>query len=275
MQDAIHALLDQPDVEHESPVSTVAVRIPDGRPNRVTDILRLMEGRPTVDNASPYEVMADLERERRQLHHALAMLKVARQRLHEQHIEHRREQERTVQKLRRKWEAREGRLAMQIAKAAMQKARDELAEDRARLEADFERRELDWQQQRREAEREWQEKSALQRADLESARRQLEESIRAQREELQNREIALQERQLTAPADDDRDDRQRRGQLQQQLAEARRKAVEAELAVVEQRAQRTAERRAWNDERTKAEAVIRDLIAELDSLRARETAQAA
>lgn len=255
MQDAIQALLDDPAIDEPAPASTLAVRLPEGGTNRVTDILRLLDGRPTLENASPYEVLVDMERERRQLHHALQMLKVARQRLHEQYIENRREQERTLEGLRRKWEARESKLAMQIARAAMQKARDELAEDRAKLEAEFERRELEWQRERREAEQEWDDKLTLQRAELEAARRQVEDSMRHRRAELRREEAAAGSTDFDG----------RRKQLQQQLAEARHKAVQAELALVEERARHTAERRAWNDERAKAEAIIRDLVAELEA----------
>jgi hypothetical protein len=254
--------------EFSGRVSAVATRIPDDHSaGRVHEILRLLEGLPSPGAGASGDAFSELDRERRRLHHALAMLKSARQRLHQQYLENDEEKKRLLQELRREWNARKRALEAQLAAAALQKAREELDEERAHLEAEFHQRQVDWERQQRRTEQEAATELALQQQRLQSERQQFEADCRRNLADVENeRRLLHVERERLATERRMSDGRQQdRDEFERQLSDARQKLVQAELALVQERTRHAAESREWADERSRAEGVIRDLLSELQA----------
>ena len=251
-------------------VSPTATQDPDetGHP-RAAEILRLLDGLPVHESATPREILAELEQERRRLHHALSLLRAARQRMHEQFLQNESEKQTVLNGLREQWAARRRSLEVQLAAAAMKTARDEQQDDRAQMEAEFQERKFEAEQQRQREQREWQKNVELQRQQLQLEHDQFETEMQQRQEEIDQRRRQLEtdaERQIAAVHLERDEWERRRNTLQQQLGETRHKLVQVELAIVEERANQSEERRKWNDERFKAESIIRDLLAEFDLL---------
>ena len=239
----------------DSSVAALAVRIPaDGGQTRVSEIVRLLNGLPSDDSPESRQALSGLEQERRKLHHALTMLKTARQRLHQQYQEHEQEKQDLLRGLRREWNERKRTLDRQLASVAMQKAREELKEERAHLEAEFQQRQMEWEQQHQEIDRQSQAEGEIGRQNLIAERQQFEAECHKLRTDFDSVQTAgrVQDRQFS--------------ELKQQLTETRRKLVQTELSAVQEQSQHAAELRLWNDERNQAEAIIRDLMAELESI---------
>lgn len=249
--------------------TTVVTRIPNHNTDtRVAEILGLLESPAIPADGNTGILMANLERERRRLHHALTMLRAARQKLHEQYLANKDEQQRVIGGLQREWTARRRQMETQIATAAMQKAREELAEERAHLEAEFQQRDLEWHRERDTRDQEWNDFVAIQerernadqnrinsvnlrhRNETESLRKQLDDERDRYAQALEEHQAELQNQQDVS---------------QKQLNELRAQLVQAELSLVKDRAEWAEERRRWNDERAKAESIIKDLLAELET----------
>jgi len=260
---AVGGVEDEPDSARSTSPGEPANR------SRVADILQLLDGTSLPESTTPRVVLNELERERRRLRQAVSMLSAARRRLHEQSLQQESEQQRALNALRQQWAARRRGLEVQLATSAMQKARDELQDERAQMEAEFQQRQLEADRQRERDENEFRRHLELERRQLQLERQRFEAEMQHQREELERQQQQLEaDREQWQKESENRQEEADRHctAMQQQLDETRRKLVQVELALVEERANQSAQRRRWNDERANAESIIRDLLAEIDGL---------
>jgi len=251
------------------PVSTVVTRHPQHNTDtRVAEILGLLDSPAIADDGVTIPLLEDLERERRRLQHALTMLRTARQKLHEQFLVNKDEQQRVLANLQREWAARRRQMETQLATAAMSKAREELAEERAHLEAEYQQRHLDWQLEKDTHEREWHDLQADTQRERQTEQERTKDLLRQHRDETESLRAQLAElrdRHTRTCEEHQHELQSQQDALQKQMNEIRGQLVRAELAMVKDRAELAEERRRWTDERSNAESIIQDLLNELES----------
>lgn len=251
--------------------TAVAARLPDRiGENRVADIIRMFHGYAAPTDASVGQLRADLDRERSRLQHAVETLRAARAQLHQQFLQNQEQQQRVIAAIQEQWDVRRRNLEIQLASAALHAAREELSAERTRMlaevrqqaverESEFQQRELEWDRKRRD------ERESLQRERRELDARLQDEEMRRDAERRQLERDRREFEEMTRARESEWE--QRMVQMERQLHDVRRKLVQAELTSVRDKTEWTAERRRWQDERTEAERIIRDLLSELESMR--------